>query len=38
MEESESSRKEPSVSFPPLKTWTTEVNEEGKKVSPVKSS
>ena len=37
-EESESSRKEPSITFPPMKTARTHVNEEREKVSPVNSS
>ena len=35
MEESDSSRKEPSITFPPIKTGTIYVNEEKEKVSPV---
>ena len=38
IEEPESSRKESSVTFPPMKTWTTHVNEEREKVSPFNSS
>ena len=37
IEESDSSRKEPSITFP-LKKGTVHVNEERKKVSPVNSS
>ena len=37
MEESDSSRKEPSITFPPMKTGTIYVNEEREKVSPVNS-
>ena len=38
MEESESSRKESSITFPPMKTGTNRVNEEREKVSTVNSS
>ena len=38
MEELDSSRKEPSITFPPMKAGTTHVNEEREKVSPVNSS
>ena len=38
MEESDSSRKEPSITLPPLKIGTISVNEEREKVSPVSSS
>ena len=38
MEELDSSRKEPSITFPPMKTGITHVNEEREKVSPVNSS
>ena len=38
MEESDSSRKEPSITFPPMKTGTNHVNEESEKVSPVNLS
>ena len=38
MEELDSSRKEPSITFPPMKTGTTHVNEEREKVSPINSS
>ena len=38
MEELDSSRTEPSITFPPMKTGTTHVNEEREKVSPVNSS
>ena len=38
MEESESSRNESSITFSPVKTGTTHVNEEREKVSPVNSS
>ena len=38
MEESEPSRKESSITFPPTKTGTTDVNEEREKVFPVNSS
>ena len=38
MEESDSSRKESSITFPPMKTGTNRVNEEREKVSTVNSS
>ena len=38
MEELDSSRKEPRITFPPMKTGTTHVIEEREKVSPVNSS
>ena len=38
MEESDSSRKEPSITFPSMKTDTTHVNKEREKVSHVNSS
>ena len=38
MEELDSSRKEPSITFPPINTGTTHVNEKREKVSPVSSS
>ena len=37
MEESDSSRKEPSIIFPPMKTGTIHANEQREKVSPVNS-
>ena len=37
IEESDSSRKETSITFSPMKTRTTHVNEEREKVSPVNS-
>ena len=37
-EESDFSRKEPSITFLPMKTGTIHVNEEREKVSPVNSS
>ena len=37
MKELDSSRKEPSITFPPMKTGTTHVNEEREKVSPINS-
>ena len=38
VEESKSSRKESSITFPPLKTGTNHVNEERETVAPVNSS
>ena len=38
MEESDSRRNEPSITFPPMKTGTTHVNGEREKVSSVNSS
>ena len=38
MEESESSRNQPSITFPPMKAEIIHVNEEREKVSPVNSS
>ena len=38
MEQSESRKKQSSITFPPVKTGTAQVNEEKKKVSPVNSS
>ena len=38
MEESDSRRNEPSITFPPMKTGPTHVNGEREKVSPVNSS
>ena len=38
MEESESSRRQQGISFPPMKTGKTNVNKERKYLSPVNSS
>ena len=38
MEETEYSRKEPGITFPPMKTGTTNVNKVREKISPVNSS
>ena len=38
MEKSDSSMKEPSITFPPMKKRTTHVNEEREKVSSANSS
>ena len=38
MEEPDPSRKQPSITFPPIKTRTTHVHEKREKVPPVNSS